>query len=191
MSNPVSSAIFCVRNIDKAETQSKPTRGYIAAGQGAKVIDYVAKLDNKVGKTAKTALEALQKVARNEKLVEYAGKAIDFASKNINPLICFSAGMDVLTSDDKESALVTNATALGAMFGVEHLMKKHLDEIPKMDFMKGISEKVMKFAKENKCEGKLPAILHGVAFVIGSCTAYSVGEKFGSLLLGKKEVKDA
>lgn len=193
MSNIISSAIFCVRNVDKAENQGKEgrwavadTKMLIAGGQGKKVFDYVSKLDKTiVGKGAQSAAQFCQKAAKSEKLFDYAGRAVDFASKNVNFLICASAGIDVLTSDDKEAALVTNGTALTSMFAVEHLMKKHLDEIPKMDCMKGIAEKVIKFEKENKCEGKISAIIHGVAFVVGSCAAYSVGDKFGHLLIGQ------
>lgn len=184
MSNIISSTIFCVRNVDKAEN-GKVGRWGVAVGQGKKVADYITTLDNKFGKGAKSAVDSLATFAKSEKLLQYAGKAIDFAAKNVNPLICVSAGIDVFNSDDKEAALVTNATALTSMFAVEKLMKKHLDEIPKMDCMKGIAKKVMQFEKENKCEGKISAIIHGVAFVVGSCTAYNVGDKFGHLLLGQ------
>lgn len=187
MSNVVSSAIFCVRNVDKAENQGKVARWAVVTGQAKKVTDYVVKLDNNLCKSAKSAVDSLSTFAKSEKLFDYAGKAVNFAAKNINPLICVSAGIDVLNADDKETALVTNATALTSMFAVEELMKKYLDEIPKMDFMKGITKKVMQFAKNNKCEGKLPTIIHGVAFVAGSCTAYNLGEKFGYLLLGKQK----
>lgn len=190
MSNAISSAIFCVRGVNKAETQDKPFRAYIAAGQGTKVFDQISKLDNSIGRGARASIDAFSAVAKNSKALDYAGKALDFVSKNINPLICISAGVDVLNSDDPASAFVTNGTALASMFTVEGLMKKHLDEIPKMNFMKGITEKVMKFATKHKVEGKLPTILHGVAFVVGSCTAYGVGEKFGDLLVGKKSDKN-
>lgn len=186
MSNVVSSAIFCARNVDKAESQGKIGRWAVAAGQAKKVADHVASLDNIYGKHAKASIDALKTLSKSEKLLHYAGKAVDFASRNVNPLICVSAGIDVLSSDDKESALVTNGTALASMFAVEHLMKKHLSEIPKMECMKGITEKVLKFAGGSKAKGKIPSIIHGVAFVVGSCTAYGVGEKFGQLLVGKK-----
>ena len=186
MSNIVSSAIFCARNVDKTEN-GQIGRSAVAVGQGAKVVDYVTKLDNTVGKTAKTAVDALQTAAKSEGIFKFAGKAVDFASKNVNPLICVSSGIDVLMSDDKESAIVTNATAVGSMFGAEHLMKNHMDKIPKIKCLKGVSEKILKFSKETKGAGKLPAIINGTAFVVGSVVAYNAGEKFGKLLLGKNE----
>lgn len=186
MSNVVSSALFCVRNVDKTQNGSIG-RAPVTVGQGKNVFDYVTSLDNGLGKGARAAVDTLKAAAESEKILAYAGKAIDFASKNINPLICVSAGIDVLRADDKESALITNTTALTSMFAVESLMKKHLGDIPKMECMEGISEEVMNFARKYKCEGTLPMILQGVAFVIGSCTAYNIGQKFGKLLLGKQE----
>lgn len=189
LASATSSLLFGTRNIEKAN-EGHVGKIAVATGQAKKVADYVATLDNKAGDTTRSIFQSVEKAAKSEKLLEYAGRAVNFAAKNINPLICISAGIDVLSSDDKEAAIVTNSTALASMFAVEHLMKKYLDEIPKFDCLKGISEKVMKFAKENKCEGKLPAIIHGVAFVIGSCTAYSAGEKFGQLLLGNREKQE-
>lgn len=189
MSNPISSLLFCARNVDKAENQGKVGRWAVAAGQAKKVADYVTTLDNKVGKTAKTSVEALKTFSRNEKLLQYAGKAVDFASRNVNPLICVSSAIDVLRADDKQTAAITNATALASMFAVEKVMKNHLDDITKIKGVDKIAEKVLKFSKETPHMKGIPAIIHGVAFVAGSIAAYSVGEKFGSTI-AKKVKKD-
>lgn len=182
MSNIVSSTIFCARNVEKAESENKVGRWAVAVGQSKKVIDYVRTLDNELGKSTNKAVTSLKTFSHQEKLLDAAGKAVNFASKNINPLICVSSGLDVLMADDKQSALITTGSALGAMFAVENLMKKHLDEIPKIKGIDKIAQKVMDFAAKHGCKGKAGAIVHGVAFVVGSCTAYSVGEKFGSLV---------
>lgn len=195
MSNIVSSAIFCARNFDKTEsklqddkTSVAASRFLIAAGQGKKVLDYVRTLDNEIGHGANGAVDAVKAVGKDNKLFKYGVEAIDFASKKINPLIIASSGLDVLTSDDKDSTLITNAGALSAMFATEDLMKKHMDKIPKMKYIKPIAEKIMKFAAKHGMEARLPAAVHGVAFVVGSCAAYSMGEKFGSLVA--KKVKE-
>lgn len=185
MSNIVSSAIFCARNVDKAESQDKVGRWAVAAGQAKKVVDYVVTLDNEVGKNAQTAVSILKKTADEQKILKYAGKAVDFASKNVNPLICVSSAIDVMQAKDKESALVTNAAALGAMFAGESLMKNHLDDFVKLDGVDKIAKKVLQFASKHNFKG-LPAIIHGTAFVVGSCASYSIGEKFGNLLLNKQ-----
>lgn len=185
MGNVVSSAVFCARSVDKAENGQFGRWG-VAVGQGKKVADYVATLDNQVGKTAKTAYEALHTASRSEKLLRLGGQALDFAAKNVNPLICVSSGIDVLMADDKQSALIKNASGLGAMFAVENVMKHHLDDIVKIKGIDKIAEKVMKWAKTFKGGEKgVPAIIHGAAFVIGSCTAYNVGNKFGTLVANK------
>ena len=205
MSNIVSSTIFCGRNIDKAKNQEKVSRYSVAVGQSKNVFDKVKhfketqsvinnvktvfnevlSLDTKLEKSTKSALTSLSIFAENSKSLEYVGKAVDFAGKHVNQLICVSSGIDILKADDKEAAFVTNTTALMTMFGVEKLMKKHLDNIPKTKCMERITKKVLKFAEKKPFRG-IPAIIHGVSFVIGSCTAYSIGEKFGKILIGKE-----
>lgn len=189
MSNIVSSTIFCARNIDKAENQDKVGRWAVAVGQGKKVIDYVRTLDNELGKNTNALIHDIKVVSEQEKLLEYTGKAINFASKKVNPLIIMSSGLDVLTAEDKKSALVKNTTALSAMFAVEHLMKNHLDDVTKIKGIDKVAKKVAEFGMKHNCEGKLGALIHGVAFVVGSCTAYSVGDKFGDLILNKTDAK--
>jgi len=105
-------------------------------------------------------------------------------------LICVSSGIDVLMAKDKESALVENAGALGGMFAVEALMKKHLDDVVKIKGIDKIAESVMKYSTKNKYTKAIPAMIHGVAFVIGSCTGYSVGQKFGQMLLNKPQTQE-
>lgn len=185
MSNVVSSAVFCARSVDKAEN-GQFGRWTVAAGQGKKVADYVATLDNQVGKTAKTAYDALHTASKSEKLLQYGGKALNLAAEYVNPLICVSSGIDVLMADDKESALIKNICGLGAMFAVENAMKHHLDDVVKIKGIDKIAQKVMQWAKTFKGgEKTVPAIIHGAAFVIGSCTAYNIGNKFGTLVANK------
>lgn len=192
MSNVISSAIFCARNVDKAENQDKVGRWAVAVGQGKKVFDYVKTLDNDLGKGANEAYKTITMVSKDSKALQGLGKAIDFASKKVNPLICVSSGIDILRAKDKEEAFVLNGAALMAMFGTESLMKKHMDEniaqkcLEKASKIKGLenaAENFLKFTEKNKFTKAIPAMIYGTAFVIGSCTGYSVGQKFGQLLL--------
>lgn len=187
------SLIFGSRNIDKSANGQ--AREGAAVGQIKNVFNEAAKLDGIIGRGAQSALNAFSTFTKSSKPLEYFGKAVDFAAKNVNPLICISAGIDVLNSDDKEYTLTTDAAGLAAMFGTEHLMKKHLGTIVdsvKEDALK-IQEK-SKFAKEiieaarKVGKGKLTPIIKGIAFVAGSCTAYSVGEQFGKLLIGREKM---
>lgn len=187
----VSSGIFCARNFNKAEIQGESgqwgtsaSRGTVAVGQAKNVISQVQKYDNEIGKNTKAAVDALKSAAKTDKFLNGAYKVVDFASKNVNPLICASSVFDVLTSDDKEATLIKDATALTFMFTVEHLMKNHLKDVPKVKGVDKIAEKVMEFGAKYKHGGKIPAILHGLAFVIGSCTAYGLGEKLGAKVAG-------
>src|SRR5664279_537178 len=96
----VRSFIFGVRNFDKAENQGKVGRIAPAIGQANKtvryVVDNVRALDKGLEKGAKAAANIWAKAAEGEKLLQYAGEAVDFASRNVNPLICISSGIDVL-----------------------------------------------------------------------------------------------
>lgn len=193
LENATKSLVFGERNIDKSANGQ--AREGVAVGQIKNVFNEAAKLDGKIGKGAKTALEAFNSLTKSSKPLEYVGKAVDIAAKNVNPLICLSAGIDVLNSDDKEYTLTTDVAGLTAMFGVEHLMKKHLgnaiDAVTKRivenkDKNKIIDE-VVKITQTN-AKGKMMPIVKGLAFVAGSCVAYSIGEQFGKLLLGRDKM---
>lgn len=198
MSNVISSAIFCARNFDKVESQDKIGRVAPAVGQLWKVGEYatdkVTKLDNQLGRSASTAVDALKTAAKQDKLIDGAGKVVKFASKYVNPLICVSSGIDILSADDKDAAFVTNAAALSSMFFVEKQMKTHLDTGLKAaknlametKGVKTVAQRMLTFAAKHKMEGKLLPIVHGVAFVAGSCLAYNLGDKFGHLLIDSK-----
>lgn len=187
----IRSTCFGIRNIDKTQ-QGHVGKAAVASGQIRNAIVEARKYDGFVGKTANTAVEVVKGFFKNEKVLAYAGKALNFAGDYVNPLICVSAGIDVALSDDKEKAFVENSMGLGVMFGVETLMKKHLDSVVKIKGIDTIAEKVMKFASTARGGKYIPAIAHGGAFVVGSCLAYAAGQNFGDVLLGKdKKAKTA
>ena len=187
----VSSAIFGVRNYDKGNN-GHGIRYAVAAGQTKKVVDYVSQLDNVVGQTTKTATQALGAVSKNSVFLEGCGKIAKFSSNHINPLIVASAALDVAHSDNKAETAVKSATALGAMFTVENIMKKHLKDVSKLKCFEGVTSAINKCAQKTKYGKFIAPVLEGVAFVIGSCTAYSLGEKFGeSLIASSKQQKSA
>lgn len=188
----VSTTLFCAKNLNNVGN-GHDSKWLPASGQLAKLGKEINKYDNAISRGTKSAVDALKGVVKNEKVFEYAGKAIDLASKSINPLICASAGVDVLMADDKESALITNTAAVASMFAVEGLMKKHLKntlkDVSEIKGMDKITEEVMRSASKYKHGGKLPAIIEGATFVLGSGLAYNFGQKFGSLVA--KQVKSA
>lgn len=184
VSNIVSSGIFCYRNIGKTEN-GEIGRAPVAVGQANNILNSVMELDNAVGKGAKTAVDALKGVAQGSRALGYLGKGINFASKNVNPLICVSGGIKVLTSDDPASAMIQEAAALKAMFTCEKLMKANMDNVKNIGCVKGVATKFLNFCANTKGFGKLPMILKGVAFVGGSMLAYDVGHKFGTFVTDK------
>jgi len=172
MGNVVSSTIFCIRNTDKVENGDYG-RVPVAALQLCNVGKSIMSFDNAV--------------------LKYSGKAINFASDHINPLICVSSGIKVLNLDDKSSALVEQASALSGMFATEALMKKYLqtgidksiEQVKKLENKKGFEKtfkNVAEFIGKHKLEGKIPKVLYGVLFVLGSCTGWNEMEKFGKTL---------
>lgn len=189
----VRSGIFGVRNTQKEYREP------VVFGQAARVVENVSKLDSALGKETQAAIEAFRVAANGSKVLEYTGKAAKLASTYINPLICASAVVKVAKAnpEERDAVLVTNAAALGSMFAVEKLMKNHLDktidsvkeDVLKMQSKSETVEKVVKFLQKVG-KGKLTPIIKGVAFVAGSCLAYSAGEGFGKLLMGDKAQKE-
>jgi len=192
----VKSWYFGTNNVDKAEN-GHIGRAAVATGQVTNLVKDVSTFDNKIGKGANSAVTAFKSVAQEDKIFDYLGKALNFTSKNINPLIGASALIDIAKADDKKSAIATNAAGLGAMFTVEHLMKQYLDGgietvknkvVEKGETNKTIGNICKKVAKaDSKCSGKFGALTHALLFIIGSGTAYGLGDKLGGMLVGNSE----
>ena len=164
-----STVLFFLRNGKRAQ-EGEGGRGFVAIGQGAKVIKQICEYDNIFSRGTKSAVNAFKTVAESDKVFNGISKAVKFASENVNPLIVVSSGINVLTSDDKQSTIIAEAGNLAGMFAVEGWMKKHLDD-------------VLKNLPINK---KWMPIVRGIAFVIGSIgtstICYNIGKVFASKL---------
>lgn len=185
ISSIAASTLFGARNLDKVVEQDRIDKAPVVVGQGASVFKRIATLDNSIGKGAKTAIDAFKVAAEGNKLIDYTAKAVNYASNHVNLLIGTCALLNAAAQPpEKRGEAVAEATGgLVCMFGAETLMNKCFDEIPKMESMKGITEPIMEFAAKNKCEGKIPSIIRGVAFFLGSTTAYEFGRKtFGTMV---------
>lgn len=160
----VANILFTVRNGNRTQN-GEGGRGLVTVGQAAKFFKQVKNYDNIFGDMTKSAINAFTKISENDKAFRYLSKGVKFASENINPLICVSSGINVLTSDDKQSAVIAEAGNLAGMFAMEGWMKKHLD---------GIVEKL-------PISKKWKPILRGILFVCGSIGAstlcYNLGKK--------------
>jgi hypothetical protein len=163
-----STVLFFLRNGNRAQN-GEGGRGFVAIGQGAKVVKQICEYDNIFGKSAKSAVNAFKTVAQNDKVFNGISKGVKFASENVNPLIVVSSGINVLTSEDKQSTVIAEAGNLAAMFAMEGWMKKNLDN-------------VLKNLPINK---KWMPIVRGIAFVIGSIGASTIGYKIAKTFASK------
>ena len=187
----IPSGIFCYRNFKKATDDSKDgekARGTVAFAQGAKIVEAITKYNDTTANSAKSAISVFDKYAKQYKAVDYAGKAIKWATHNVNPLICASAGIKVLTADDKVDTGITQLGALSGMFLGEGLMKLHMGKVVNEENVAKFAEKykdtkglkkITQYLMKAGTAGKAASILKGLLFVCGSMTAFDIGEKIG------------
>ena len=187
MFSPVASCIFACRNVKKKKN-GDVGRSTVAIGQAAGLVQEVSKYDGMVANTARSAVSVFSKLAKEHKAFDYAGKAVKFASENVNPLICASGVLKTAMSDDKVETGITEAAALSAMFAGEGMIKKNYDNIANSSLVRegveGISKtKVLKpvveYLEKHQLKGKAGAIMKGLLFVGGSMASYSAGQKLG------------
>ncbi len=163
-----STLLFFIRNGKRAQ-DGEGGRGFVAIGQGAKVFKQISEYDNIFSRGAKSAVNAFKAVAENDKVFNGIAKGVKFASENVNPLIVVSSGINVLTSEDKQSTVIAEAGNLAAMFAIEGWMKKNLDNL----------------LKDLPISKKWYPIVRGIAFVIGSIGASTAGYKLGKFSASK------
>ena len=140
----IPSGIFCYRNYKKATDQSEngeKTRATVAFAQGAKIAEAVAKYTETPGNIAEKGINVFNEYAKKYKPLEYTGKAVNWATHNVNPLICISSGIKVLTSDDKVHSGITQVGALSGMFLGEGLMKLHMGKVINEENISKIAKK--------------------------------------------------
>ena len=195
MFSAVASSFFTLRNIDKTKNkEGEIGRSVVAVGQGAGVLQEIAKLDGAVAKTARSALSVFSDLAKENKAFKYAGKATQFAVNNVNPLICVSGVIKTALADDKIQTGVTEAAALSSMFIWEGMTKQHYNEIVNSTKCKNLVESasktkllkpVFEYLEKHKLKGKSGAVIKGLTFVTASITGYNIGEKSGGGLASK------
>lgn len=171
----VANILFTIRNGNRTQN-GEGGRGLVTVGQAAKFFKQVKNYDNIFGDMTKSAINAFSKISENDKTFRYLSRGVKFASENVNPLICVSSGINVITAKDKQTELIAEAGNLAGMFAVEGWMKKHLD---------GIIEKL-------PISKKWKPIVRGIAFVSGSIgtstLCYKLAKK-GALKLKEENEK--
>jgi len=176
------SLVFGTRNLDKVADVAKHDEGRIFAtvGQFTNAAKAAANLDNAIGKTSSAAINAMTKAADSSKALKTVAKGVNWASKNVNPLLVGAAGYRVLMAEDKTKALNREIYGMSSMFAVEALMKR------------GFQTKVWQNLI-NKIPGKkgkiIGGIIQGLIFVAGSIAASTAGYKIGDKMNEKLEKK--
>lgn len=193
--------IFFIRNGNRAQN-GESGRSMVAVGQGANLLKQISAMDNSIFKDSRSSVQAFQTISQNsgrfDKCIHYMAsgarelindgkklaesdkvfrgisKGVKFASDNVNPLIVVSSGINVLTSDDKQSTIIAEGGNLAGMFAMEGWMKKHLD---------GIVEKL-------PVSKKWRPIVRGISFVIGSIGASTIGCNIGKVGAAKLKAEN-
>lgn len=176
------STIFGFRNADKVLNTNDKGRVFADVGQFTNAVKTAAQLDNAIGKGAQAAINAMGTVAKQNKALEVTGKAVNWASKNVNPLLIGASGYRVLISDDKETTLKREVLGMSSMFAAEGLMK---------DFFKTQSYRKWKSVVAPGTKLSVVAdIVQGIVFVLGSIAGSTIGYKIGKVLFPDKKKKE-
>ena len=187
MFSPVASTIFAYRNAEKTKN-GDVGRSVVTVGQCAGVVQEISKYDNIFAVSARSALKAYENLAKDSKVLGYAGKALKFAADNVNPLICASGVLKTAMSDDKVGTGITETAALATMFAGEGLVKLNYDKLIESKQFKDLLEKasktknlepVFKYLEKHNLKGKLGTIIKGLVFVGGSMGSYAIGQALG------------
>lgn len=198
MSNAFASAIFLARNTEKVQ-HGDLGRAPVVAAQAGSFLNKVSELDNSIGKSTKTAIDAFEKSTN----VSFGTNALNTAGKLVNPLLVAAAGLRVATSDDKEASLYKEAGAMTVMFAAEKAMKSNLvkevvrqnsDDLVEVA-IKGLSKVIKPLenisqASKNKVLKASCFILSGIAFVGASILGYDIGAQAGESAIKKKREKN-
>ncbi len=177
-------ATFGGRNADKVVNGSNghhdEGRVFATTGQLTAAGKAAAKLDNVLGKSAQAAIDIMCKTSEHNKVLDYAVKGANWASKHVNPLLVGAAGYRVLAADKKDKALKKEVCGMSAMFGTEALMKEFLNSKYLKEVHSGMKNKYAKAAL---------AVIEGLGFVAGSIAGSGVGYKVGEIYVEKTNKK--
>ena len=177
-------ATFGGRNADKVVNGSNghhdEGRVFATTGQLTAAGKAAAKLDNLLGKSAQAAIDIMCKTSEHNKVLDYAVKGANWASKHVNPLLVGAAGYRVVTSKKKDEALKKEVCGMSAMFGTEALMKEFLNS----EYLKNVHS-----GMKNKYAKAALAVIEGLGFVAGSIAGSNVGYKVGELYVNATNAK--
>ena len=188
-------------NYTRADRLERKVTSYCQDIAAADEAIKVAKETTKGSRYVNALTNTLNSSKSTSKLLEWAGKGANFASKAVNPILCVASGARVLSAKDKKSALLQEAGAMGGMFLFEGIIKKNLGLNGKPaayvnnKVLSGAAKAIKTFAATNKFlkhipTNRLTGILKAAIFVIGSCTGFALGGKLGKTVADNTTAKD-
>ena len=221
MPSIVSSSIFSSRRVNTgadALAASNPIVGAmnmdIAGGQilnAAKGVSTIARESaSSLAADIKSAEESIKALSKGDKFLKGVGNVLNFTADHVNPIICATGAVKVLTADNKEDALIQEGLGLGTMFASEALAKRVLD----MPEFKNIDGKHIAVKRTNSfkmnpfiekqaeafkdyCETKkicnksikfVPGMLKGMGFVAASIGGYKLGSAMADKITSCEDV---
>lgn len=208
-----SNAVFSARRATKGVDNLSENPAYgvmnmdIAAGQTFKGTKAAMTLAS-AGEGAGSAMENIKKVSNSNKFFKGASKIINFTADHINPIICATSGIKVLTADDKVDEASRETLALSAMFGAEACAKRFVGmpytkkvEGKNVTFeRKGLYKKLLSekqnqaledFIKTKHSMKYLAGGAKGLMFVGASITGYKLGNMIADYILGERKKSNA
>lgn len=164
MYSGVATGIFAIRNAGKTNNGDLG-RLPVTVVQTASVVKAGSQYNNIFTKPAQKVMKTFDEMAKSDKVFNGMSKIVKFASDHVNHLIVGSSIIKVFASDDKQSTFISESGNILGMILGEGWMKVHLDGV---------------LAKAN-IKGKWAPVIRGLAFVAGSITASSIGQKIGDV----------
>lgn len=169
----LSTTLFMGRNGYRAQN-GENTRYLIAGAQGVKVARECSKFKNIFGQGTRNVLNSVRTVAESDRVFNAISKSAKFASDHVNPLIACLSAFKVITAKDKQTELISESGNIAGMFIAEGWMAKNLD----------------KYLSKLPISKKWMPVVRGIAFVVGSITASTTGQKITSKLAHKLKQKN-
>ncbi|MBR1460257.1 hypothetical protein IJ596_01295 [bacterium] len=174
----VQSALFGTRNSllgtgIMAPEQNNQVRTLVAFGQAknalTKLNSVLSNSSTPIKNAPQKVIDLCNRVSENSKVFGKLEKVVDFASKNVNNLICVSSGIKVLTAKDKESEFWAQTGNIAGMFAVEGWMKKNL----------------AKYVDKLPINSKMKPVIEGILFVMGSITGSTICYNIAKKIVAK------
>ena len=152
--------------------------------------------DGKVAGCLNGMSNSLHTARNSSKIFDGVCKGINILSDWINPILILASMVRVYKSDDKKSAALREAGAMGAMLGAETVYKKAFGlggekaMYNNYKTTRNAAKWARTFCETNKYLSKLPTnqltgLIKAVGFIITSCSAFALGGMAGQAVANR------